>query len=262
MTPAQVRDSKDTTPCYAGSNASCSDVSEPETSNKALVARTPRTSISFAPSVPLPPSPAVVANQIDRQTAKVRSGINDLWTGSGIVEASDDLRDRLSKTATIESIGIFLELYGMQRDVLPLKYLAFLPASRILGTPEIPLKVPDLFVLLSSEFWLTFSLWLATSVLLPMTFSYFFNLPLKAKHGHVKHAKNAQSSTQYDPLTFNISKALITWLVYTKGIRIGGWVNGGSVAKLDAAFPGGHQGVLIGTGIGALTSIYEAVLNK
>ncbi|MCJ1474524.1 hypothetical protein MMC13_003182 [Lambiella insularis] len=238
------------------------DASDLETSNKALVTRTPRTSISFASNVPLPPSPAVVANQIDRQTAKVRSSIQNLWTNSGIVESSDELRDRLSNTTTIESIGIFLELYGMQRDVLPLKYLAFLPASKILGTPEIPLKVPDLFVLLSSDFWLTFSLWLATSVLMPMTFSYFFNLPLKAKHGHVKHAKNEQASTPYDPLTFNISKALITWLVYAKGIRAGGWVNGESVAKLEAAFPGGHQGVLIGTSIGALTSIYEAVLKK
>ena len=219
-------------------------------------------SVGFASSVPLPPSPAVVAEQIDRQTAKVRSSITKYWVESGIVEASDSLRDKLSSTVTIESLALVVELWGMQKDILPIKSLALIPSSTMLGTPEIPAKVPDLFVLLSSEFWTTFSLWLATSVLLPVMFSYFFNLTLKAKHGGIRHAKNMQPAVQYDPLTFNISKALIAWLVYAQGIRLGGWVNAESVDKLETAIPGGHQGVLIGTGIGALTSMYEAVLKK
>ena len=239
-----------------------SDIDEPAAGANALVTRTPRTSISFASSVPLPPSPAVVANQIDRQTAKVRSTISAIWADSGIVEVSDGIRDSLSTTVSIESLAIIVELFGLQKDVLPLKYLGLVPASQALRTPEISLKVPDLFALLSSEFWITFSLWLATSVLLPLMFSYFFNLTLKAKHGNVRHAKNVQPAAQYDPLTYNISKALISWLVYSQGVRLGGWIDAESVVKLETAIPGGHQGVLIGTGIGILTSIYEAVLHK
>ncbi|MCJ1431554.1 hypothetical protein MMC27_000907 [Xylographa pallens] len=238
------------------------DASEPETSGTALVTRSPRTSIAFASSVPLPPSPSVVVNQIDRQTIAARARIAEIWDKSGIIETSDSIRDALSNTVTIESIANSLELWGLFGVILPWKHLVAIPESTLLGTPEIPLRAPDLFQLLSSEFWSTFQIWVATSVMLPLFFSYFFNMTLKAKNGHVRHGRNVQSSMQYDPLTYNISKALIAWLVYAQGLRLGGFFNNQSVAVLEAAIPGGLQGVLIGTGIGALTSIYEAVLKK
>lgn len=150
----------------------------------------------------------------------------------------------------------------MQADILPWKSLAVIPLPKCLGTSDLPIQVPDLFVLLSPEFWRVFSLWVATSVALPVVCSYLFNLTLKAKHGGVRHAKNLQLAAQYDPLSYNIAKALVAWLVYAQGVRLGGWVNAESVAKLEAALPGGHQGVLIGAGIGVLTTIYEAVLRK
>jgi len=150
----------------------------------------------------------------------------------------------------------------MQTDILPWKSLAVIPLPGSLGISDLPIRVPDLFVLLSPEFWRIFGLWAATSVALPVMFSYVFNLTLKAKHGGVRHAKHLQPAAQYDPLSYNIAKALVAWLVYAQGVRLSGWVNAESVAKLEAALPGGHQGVLIGAGIGALTSIYEAVLRK
>ena len=239
-----------------------SDLSEPETSRTALATRSPGTSISFASSVPLPPSPAAVVNQIDRQTTAVRARVAEIWDKSGIVETSDSIRDTLSNTVTIESMANLLELWGLFSVILPWKHLVAIPELTSLGTPEIPLRAPDLFQLLSAEFWSTFQVWVATSVMLPLVFSYFFNMTLKAKHGHVRHARNVQTSMQYDPLTYNISKALVTWLVYAQGFRLGGLFHNQSVAVLEAAIPGGLQGVLIGTGIGALTSIYEAVLKK
>ena len=243
-------------------NASCSDISEPETGATALVTRSPRTSISFASSVPLPPSPSVVVNEIDRQTTAVRARIAKVWDKSGIVETSDSIRDTLSNTVTIESIANSLELWSLFSVILPWKHLLAIPESTLLGTPEIPLRAPDLFQILNSKFWSTFQIWVGTSVILPLFFSYFFNMTLKAKNGHVRHGRNVQSSMQYDPLTYNISKALIAWLVYAQGFRLGGFFNNQSVVVLEKAIPGGLQGILIGTGIGALTSIYEAVLKK
>lgn len=199
---------------------------------------------------------------IDQQTAKVRSSITQYVQKSGVVETTDNVRDSLSTTAFIQSLAISVELYGMQADILPWKSLAVIPLPKCLGTSDLPIQVPDLFVLLSPEFWRVFSLWVATSVALPVVCSYLFNLTLKAKHGGVRHAKNLQLAAQYDPLSYNIAKALVAWLVYAQGVRLGGWVNAESVAKLEAALPGGHQGVLIGAGIGVLTTIYEAVLRK
>ena len=95
-----------------------------------------------------------------------------------------------------------------------------------------------------------------------MIFAYFFNLGLKAKHGQVRHAKNVHPANQYDPLAFNISKALVAWLVYRQELSFGGLVADESIQKIQDNVPGGYQGIMIGAGIGALTSIYEAILKK
>ena len=242
-------------------NSFQSDSSEPEQS-RAIVSRTPRSSLSFASNLRLPPSPAVVVDQIDQQTASIRSSISESWERLGVTDFTENLRDKLSTTVSIESLALLVELFGLQKDVLPVKYLAMIPASRILGTPEIPAKVPDLFALVTPSFWSTFLLWLSTSVVLPLVFSYFFNLTLRAKSGHVKRSRDVQPANQYDPLTYNVSKALVTWLVYSQGVRFGGLVGEESVLKIESNVPGGHQGIMIGAGIGVLTSIYEAVLNK
>lgn len=224
--------------------------------------RSPAQKLAVASNVPLPPSPAAVASHIDRQAAKVRSGFQKAYKQSGFHDYVDNVRDKVSTTASIETIALAIELIGLRVEILPWKYLSMIPASRILHTPEIPIKVPDLFVLLSADFWSTFLLWFITSAVLPMAFAYFFNLTLKAKHGHVKHAKNVAPSAQYDPLTFNLSKGLIMWLIYGKNVTLFGWPGDRTKAKIDYSVPGGYQGVLVATGIGALTSVYEAVLKK
>ena len=228
----------------------------------ALATRTPNQRLAFASNVPLPPSPAVVASHIDRQAAKVRTTLNRVYKQSGIVDHVDEIRDRVSTTASIQTMAIAIELFGLRRELLPTKYLAMIPSSKTIGTPEIPIKVPDLFVLLTPDFWSTFLLWFSTSVLIPMTFSYFFNLTLKARHGNVRGAKSAQASAQYDPLTFNIAKGLFMWLVYGKGATLFGWPSVFTTDRVDYNVPGGYQGVLIACGIGTLTSLYEAVLSK
>lgn len=238
-----------------------SDDSEFEPS-KSVVQRSPRTSLSFVSTVPLPPSPSVVVDQIDQQAANVRNTLDALWDQSGISQVSDTLRDKLSNTAIIETLALVVELYGLRIAILPNKCFGMIPSYNFLNTstPKLDLKVPDVFALLDPVFWSTSSFWFATSVLLPLTFAYYFNFIRKAKRGPGRHTKASSAVGQYDLLTFNIAKALVAWSVYSQGIRLGGLVGDDTVQRIEGSIPGGHQGILIGAGIGALTSIYEVLL--
>ncbi|KAL9119797.1 MAG: hypothetical protein Q9187_003651, partial [Circinaria calcarea] len=179
--------------------------------SKSLATRSPRTSLSFASTVPLPPSPSVVVDKIDQQAANVRNTLDALWDQSGISQFSDSLRDKLSNTAIIETLALVLEIYGLRHAILPFKYFGMIPSYHFLNTstPKLDLQVPDLFALLDPVFWSTSSLWFTTSVLLPLTFAYYFNFTRKAKRGPSRHTKASSVGAQYDMLTFNIAKALI-----------------------------------------------------
>ena len=237
--------------------ACSSDESEIDTSKSA----NDRSSIAFASNLRLPPSPTVVADAIDRQAENLRSSVNEVWDRAGITEYAESTRDYLSTVASIEFLALMVEAFGLRSEILPMRYAFTIPAIRALHTSDLPVKIPDLFLLLTSAFWSPFSLWLLTSLLLPLAFAYFFNLTLKAKDSHGTRTRNVQVS-QFDPLTFNVIKALVTWLVYSQGVNFAGLVSYYSILTVNGAVPGGYQGIMIGAGIGALTSIYEAVLRK
>ena len=128
-----------------------------------------------------------------------------------------------------------------------------------IGTPSIPIPVPDLFRLLTGEFWSTTFLWSSTSLLLPLLFAYFYNLGLHEVKRHGARVTVARYSA--DPLTFNVVKALLTFLAYGQGVTLGLFSN--KVAyRVDHAMFGGYQGVLIGAYVGILAAIYDAAQRK
>ena len=98
--------------------------------------------------------------------------------------------------------------------------------------------------MLTLGFWGPVGLWMLTSIALPLMGAWFINL--------------TEGARPYDPLSFNVVKGLVAWVVYVRG-GIGG---GESTAVVDRAVPGGSQGLLVGAGIGVLASIYEAVQRK
>lgn len=238
-----------------------SDESESDPSKTALDSLMSRSSMTFASNMRLPPSPTVVAEAFDRQTEHLRSSVHEAWDRAGIMEYAESARDYLSTAASIEFLALAIEALGLRSEVLPLRYAFTIPANRTLRTSDLPVMIPDLFLLLTSAFWAPFSLWLFTSLLLPLAFAYFFNLTLKAKHTHATRARSSQTA-QIDPLTFNVAKALITWLVYSQGVSFGGLMGRESVLKVNGSVPGGYLGMMIGAGIGAVTCLYEAVLRK
>ncbi|KAI9696715.1 MAG: hypothetical protein M1836_005077 [Candelina mexicana] len=225
----------------------------------AVATRTPRAIASYAP---LPPSPAAVADAIDQSTADLRSRVGDIWQNSGITERAEEIRENLSTVVGIETLILGVEAFGLQREVLPLQHAFTIPANSTLRTPEFPVKLTDLFLLFTSSFWSPTLLWVSTSFLLPLFSAYFFNLTLKAKNSHSTRSRSAQPLYRFDPLTFNVVKGLITWLVYSQGFRFWGLVDEMDVVRIQFSVPGGYQGILIGAAIGALTSIYEAILRK
>ncbi|KAK2790245.1 hypothetical protein FQN53_000011 [Emmonsiellopsis sp. PD_33] len=240
-------------------------------SSPAPVARTPgRPSLSF-PS--LPPSPAVVADAIDRRTTEVRRSVSDAWDASGLTERSNALRSCLSSVRAIEIISVLLELGGLLYTIMPFRDLTTFPAVPI-GNQEFLIKYPDLFVLVGSSFWAPFFLWISTSVCLPSLFAYFFNFSLKisqqsASPGHTygtrrttTAANQAAARGDFDPLVFNVAKALVAYLVYAGQVNLCDVFSRHTIATVSGSVPGGLPGLLTGSAIGVLGSLYEAILRK
>ncbi|KAI9805090.1 MAG: hypothetical protein M1825_000924 [Sarcosagium campestre] len=225
--------------------------------------RTPRRNLALARSVPLPPSPAVVADAIDRRTAVLRHKVGNAWTNAGLTERAEGVRESLSTVVSIEALIFAIEAFSLRSEVLPQRYAFTIPAIALLHTPAIPVSLPDLFLLLTSSFWSPFTLWLLTSLAVPLAFAYFFNLTLKSKSG-ASHSRSHSSHTVYrfDPLTFNIAKALVAFLVYVQDVKFGGFVSEDNVDRIRSALPGGAFGIILGASIGGLATIYEAVLKK
>ncbi|KAM5431506.1 hypothetical protein MferCBS31731_007819 [Microsporum ferrugineum] len=229
------------------------------------VTQTPsRPAIKF-PS--LPPSPAVVTDAIDRQTTRVRQSISEAWDQSGMTERTHTLRSSLSSVNSIQFLILALELFGMLKDVLPWINVT-IPAIKSLNTPMTTIKAPDMFATLSPSFLSPFLLWITTSIILPSIVAYFFNINLKMSQSHSASRRVSASSAQDtsktcgDQLVFNVSKALIASFVYGHGFNFWDLFSKSSLQRVSDAVPGGLQGLLTGSAICTLGSLYEAILRK
>ena len=231
----------------------------------AAIAKTPaRANLALARNVPLPPSPAVITDAIERRTAVVRTQMNRAWDHSGLTERAEGWRQTLSSVTTIELIVLAVECFYLRSEVLPSRDACTSPAVALLRSSDWPVYLPDLFFLLTATFWAPFTLWATTSLGLPLLFAYFFNLTLKHRPGSTTRSTAASNKAahNFDPLMFNVAKALVSFLVYSQDYKLGGLIGDDSVETVKTALPGGTQGVLITSGIGALASLYDAVLKK
>ncbi|KAL4905190.1 hypothetical protein BDW74DRAFT_153197 [Aspergillus multicolor] len=233
--------------------------------------RTPRGPLVevVAQSARLPPSPAVVTEAIERQTTELRKSIGDVWEKSGVQEGSDALRSALSSVKAVEVIVTLLEAFSVINQVLPWGYAATVPAIDAIHTPAISIKVPDVFILVDGLFWAPVSLWLLTSVLLPLTAAYFFNISLQVAQSNSTGVQTRRSSSlsrsnqsTFDPLSFNIAKAIISYLVYAHGFNFWNLFSGYALQAVNASIPFQYTGILTGSAIGVIGTLYEAILRK
>lgn len=229
-----------------------------------MPAQTPGRALSLASRIPLPPTPGDVARVVDEHTLAVRERVATIYNDSGIKEGTQATREALSTVTSIMFFVAAFELYYLRPELLNDRYAFTIPAVGLLGTSDYPVYLPDMFQLLTASFWNPALLWAFTSTIVPSFFGYFFNL--SAAHAQSARGRPATRSTQpeavVDPLTFSVVKALITYVVYQQGVTFGGLVDPLSVARINSAVYGGWKGVITGTSISGLASIYDAVLRK
>lgn len=217
--------------------------------------------MSLARRVPLPSSPADIARVVDERTLALRERVSSLYAESKINDVAYQARDTLSSmTSIIFCISAF-ELYHLRKEILSDRYAFTIPAISALHTSDHIVKVPDFFLMLQGTFWSPFLLWLATSVVLPIIFGFYFNL--SAAHSSAANRRRGSSSTfTVDPLAFSIAKAVITYVIYQQGVDFGGWVSQDAVARINSAVYGGWKGVITGAFISGVASFYDAVLRR
>ncbi|KAK1065790.1 hypothetical protein LTR74_007671 [Friedmanniomyces endolithicus] len=207
----------------------------------------------------LPPSPADVANLAEYETTQFYAGLNDLYSVSGIPETLASVRETCSSATGVQMAFQILEAAGLQRATLPWVYLTDVKLGRGFQGPVLSVYYPDLFRLLTAGFWLPTLLYASTSIFLPALLAYFFNLTMRDVRRHGAVVRVARYNI--DPLTFNIVKALLTYMVYGQliGANLVGLEN---VATVRQAMFGGHQGVLIGCYVCIIASLYEAAQRR
>ncbi|KAI0102061.1 hypothetical protein GGR51DRAFT_302298 [Nemania sp. FL0031] len=238
------------------------DSEEEPSSTSTAIAHTPSRALSLASRIPLPATPADVAQAVDRSTVALRTHVASVYKDSGITEATHATRETLSSVnAVLFAISAF-ELYFLRPEILADRYAFTIPAVSFLGTNDYPVFVPDMFLLLTASFWSPALLWAFTSSILPSIAGYFVNLTGGAPRGRITRRSSLAPDTVVDPLTFSIVKALISFVVYGQGVTFGGWINEVSIARINSAIYGGYKGVLVGAAISGIFSIYDAVLKK
>ena len=170
------------------------------------------------------------------------------------------LRELVSSVVGVESVILLVESFCLQRRMIPWRYAGDVPSSTIIGTSSHALFLPDFFVLLTDVYWSTTLLWAFSNFLLPLAVSWLFNLTLRpvVRHGVTK----IKPRMRFDPMTFNVIKALLAWLVFSRGARFYGLFSNETVDLVAQGMPAGYSGVLIGSSIGILASLYDAAQRK
>ncbi|KAK6217552.1 hypothetical protein QIS74_07666 [Colletotrichum tabaci] len=227
----------------------------------ALATRTPARNLSLASRIPLPATPADVADAVDRHTVAVRERVTELYDQSGIQEGTQVVRSSLSTVTSVLFTVAAFEAWNLRAEVLPLRYAFTIPAIPALGTNFYPVHVPDAFLFVTSSFWSPVILWTLTSVLIPSFFGYFYNLSA-ASHPQPRGRRSSTVEYNVDPLVFSIVKALISFVIYGQKATFGGWINENSIDRINGALYGEWKGILTGAAITGLVSLYDAVLKK
>lgn len=207
-----------------------------------------------------PPSPAVVTDAIDQQTRRFSAGFNHALAATNAQGFLNDTREILSSVVGIETLVFLLEGFCLHRQLVPWRRAFDIPPIDALGTDNYPVHLPDFFILLTDVYWSTTLLWSVTSFWLPLLASWMFNLTMRPV---MKNGVTTQKPRwRCDPLTFNTTKALLAWLVYTQRVRFFSLFADETVLAVMRSMPGGYSGVLISSFIGMLASLYDAAQRK
>lgn len=221
--------------------------------------------VQEAGNVALPPSPAVVADAIESRTNAIKDGAMKAVGKISIQEKAAGLRDRLSNVVSVNAVTLAYEAVFLLYRLIPFVYLVKIPAISAINTAPHNVLLPDLFVLLTADFWGPFLAWLTTAILVPLGNAYFFNLTATAANVARSKPYDPTISTtlegyKTDPLTFAVTKALVAYLVHYKNFNFMGLLDGESLKIVEAGV--GRETQVIGAGIAGLAAVWESILRR
>lgn len=213
---------------------------------------------------PVPLSPAVVVDAIESRANAIKDSAMKAVESVSLQDKATDLRDRLSNVVSVNAVTLTYEAAFLLYRLIPFVYFET-PAVAVISAAPRQLLLPDLFVLLTAEFWGPFLAWVTTAIVVPLGNAYFFNLTATA--ANVARSKPydptiSTSTEEYktDPLTFAVTKALVAYLVHYKGFNFLGLFGGGSLKAVEASV--GRETQLIGAGIAGLAAVWESILRR
>lgn len=198
----------------------------------------------------------------------------ELWDRTRVDYFKELIRENASSVATIQMLILLIEASGLQLNTLQTMPGLPLPSAISSHANSEYLFVPNILALLTSDWWAPATLWSLTSWVLPLVFSYFFNLTLRT------NTMRKSSDRQYptDPFVFNIIKAILAYSAYripTAAVEMLGepgsiqlnnlgWgpFSEQTVGVVRNNVPGGYHGLQIGAVVGILVSLYDAALKK
>ena len=221
--------------------------------------RTPAASIIQRRRPSLPPSPTIVADEVEHATTRFYAGLDDLYTISGIPETVDWARETCSSLVAVHATFLFIEAYSLSKLVMPWRYLFDTRAIHALRLPSQAVMIPDLFALLTPQFWKPTLLWSATNLFVPLTFAYFYNLTV-----HTVKRNNVRVRVvryNYDPLVFNVVKCMIVSAVYGAGF-LSGYVDDDIAIAIGESQYSGFTGMMLGCFVCGLCSVWEATQRR
>lgn len=194
---------------------------------------------------------------IDRQTQAARRRLSNAYDKSGVDTGVELARDFIGSVYGIILASTVLEALSLRRAVFPWSYLFDVPYS----SGRYQVYYPNLYMLAQPKFWQMTTLWATTSIIVPAAFAFAINLT-RPSHQGVTTRRSSKSHYQLDPMTFNIVKGLLAYAVYARYFNLFGTFSELTIAETNLTILGGYQGIMIASGIGALVSLYDAVLKK
>jgi hypothetical protein len=206
----------------------------------------------------LPPSPAVVTDVIEEQTARISEGINKLWSATHIMDVLYNARVELSSVTGIHFTILLLESMALHYVTVPWNFAFDIPS--LFGLPSFAVFLPDLFAIFTHHYWAPSLLWATMNLWVPLATGWLFNLSLKLKKKD--GLQDWRPKYRIDPLMFSIAKAVMSWIVYSQGNRLYGTFADETVKTVETAMPYGYSGAMVAAYIGIATSIWDGIQNK
>jgi hypothetical protein len=196
-----------------------------------------------------------VSRALNAQTTWAKRQYTQIVKKSGVKKSFPLLRQEFSRVETIQLLTLIFEALGLREQTFPLRWTV-IPGNKALYNKQTAILYPNFALLLSSDFWAPTTLWLLTSLFIPLVSGYIFNLTYTNPR---PKTRRSQPLREVDPLTFSIVKGLLAYLVYSPAASFNFWgaFAPETVGAVHDGIWGHYVTLLIGSGIGILTALYD-----